>query len=58
VSLAQQADVPSVGRAEPREGFDVIELEKRAFVAAPTVCCNERALTAISAVSFSPHRHA
>ena len=56
VSLAQQAKVPCVGRAGPRIRLDVIELQKRASSAAPTVCGNERTLTAISCVSFTPHR--
>jgi len=57
VGLAQQADVPSVSRTTPCEGRDVIELEKRPRVAAPAICGNERALTVISSVRFSPHDH-
>jgi hypothetical protein len=56
VSLAQQADVRSVSCAQSGKGFDVIELEKRAGIAASPSCRDERALATISTVGFSPQR--
>jgi hypothetical protein len=37
VCLAQQAEVQHVGFAKPCIGFDVVELEKRPSLAAPSV---------------------
>ncbi|HKO50109.1 MAG TPA: hypothetical protein VJV79_20405 [Polyangiaceae bacterium] len=54
---AKQANVPSVGRAEPCKGLDVIELEKCSDIAAPTLRRNERASSLVAMVSFSPHCH-
>jgi len=56
VRLAQQAEIRSVGCAEPCKGLDVVELEKRPGIAASPVRRDERALTTISTVGFSPHR--
>jgi hypothetical protein len=56
VRLAQQANVQSVPPAKSRIGLDVIKLEKGQGTTAPAICRNERALTAVSTVSFSPHR--
>src|SRR4051794_38024865 len=56
VGFAPQAEVRSVGCARPCVPFDVVELEKPARIAAPTVCRNERTLTAVATVNLSPYR--
>ncbi|HKO51400.1 MAG TPA: hypothetical protein VJV79_27010 [Polyangiaceae bacterium] len=57
VRLTEQANVPSISRAEQRKGFDVVELEKRPGITASTICRNEPAPTLVAIVSFSPYRH-
>ena len=56
VSLAQQPEVRNVGCAGPCVRFDVVELEKRASIAAPTVCGNECTSTAVAIMNLSPYR--
>jgi hypothetical protein len=55
VGLAQQTDIPSVGRTQSGKGFDVVKLEKRPRTAAAAVRRDKRALTTVSTVGFSPH---
>ena len=56
VRTAEQADVPNFAAAEPREGFDVVELEKRPRSTAPPIRRNKGAAATIPTVSVSPHR--
>ncbi|HKO48234.1 MAG TPA: hypothetical protein VJV79_10950, partial [Polyangiaceae bacterium] len=57
VRSTNQANVPSVGRSEPCKGLDVVELEKCPASAAPPLRRNERTLTLVARVSFSPNSH-
>src|SRR6187431_932797 len=56
VRPAEQTDVPELGAAEPGEGLNVVQLEKRARGAAPTIRRNKGAPAAIPTVSLSPNR--